>query len=216
MIAPLKDSMQKFWRSRRMEAFLSRMQPQKGAEILDIGGTPELWEMIDLELDVTLLNLSQVCHQFSGSTKRVYSVIEADATDTIAFRDRTFDIVFSNSVIEHLGDEFKQTAFVQNVYRLAPQYWIQTPSIWFPIEAHCNLPLWWFYPQELKQVWLNRWQDRGRKFLWKQMQETQVFTLAKFKTLLPDSAVYVERFAGFPKSYSLYHRSNEDVSTQKF
>jgi len=58
-------------------------------------------------------------------------------------QDGEFDLVFSNSVIEHVGDFERMRQFVHEARRVAKSYWIQTPSKWFPIEPHCGMPFWW-------------------------------------------------------------------------
>ncbi|MGH9671836.1 MAG: methyltransferase domain-containing protein, partial [Bryobacteraceae bacterium] len=39
------------------------------------------------------------------------------------FRDAAFDVVFSNSVIEHLGDEESQRRFAGEVARVGRGFW---------------------------------------------------------------------------------------------
>jgi len=53
----------------------------------------------------------------------------------------SFDAVYSNSTIEHVGDESRQALFAAAVRRLAPAYWVQTPSSHFPIEIHTGVSL---------------------------------------------------------------------------
>lgn len=209
MIETIKQQMQRLWRQRRMLAFLERMGPRSEAKVIDLGGTPDVWEMIDLDLDITLLNQPDEWKNWSGSFKRRYKFVEADACDAAGFANNDFDLVFSNSVVEHVGPPERQEAFARTVGRLAPSYWIQTPSVYFPIEAHCNLPFWWFYPPRLKQAWICRWQLQGREFLWKQMTETQVLSLSQLKSLFPGALVYTEYVAGFPKSYSMYSKRSK-------
>lgn len=204
VIEALKYRMQRNWRARRMQEFTQRMQLQPGMRIIDLGGLPELWETFDFELDITLVNFDSQFSHFSGSYRRTYRILSADACDLKELADGEFDLVFSNSVIEHVGLPDRQANFAQNVRRLAPQYWVQTPSIWFPIEAHCNLPFWWFYPSWLQQTCFARWQRQGKQFIWQQMNSTRVLTLDRLKSLFPGASVYVESVSGFPKSYSMY------------
>ncbi|MDJ0553218.1 MAG: class I SAM-dependent methyltransferase [Microcoleaceae cyanobacterium MO_207.B10] len=208
----IKPKMQKVWRTSRMATFLKLLRPQKGAKVLDLGGRPEMWEMIDIDLDITLLNLSTELEKYNRNReknwKQNYRWIEGDACSLPFFADGEFDLVFSNSVIEHIGGLEKQKMFAQNVRRLASSYWIQTPSIWFPIEAHCNLPLWWFYPTSLKQWWINWWEKQGQEFIRQQMSETRVLTVSELRLLFPEAQVYTEYVAGFPKSYCMYTNSH--------
>jgi hypothetical protein len=200
----LKSRMQCVWRTKRMADFVRHMPLKKGSRIIDFGGLPDLWEMLELELDITLINLPSAFLETSSSLSRKYHFVEADVSKDLSFKDYEFDIAFSNSVIEHVGDLKRQEKFAENFRRVAPNYWVQTPSIWFPIEAHCNLPFWWFYPESLKQLWFDRWERKGHDFLLTQMKSTRVLLLSQLKKLFPDSQVYVESFLGFQKSYSLF------------
>ncbi|OKH25973.1 hypothetical protein NIES593_02490 [Hydrococcus rivularis NIES-593] len=204
MIKAIKPRMQRHWRKRRMEAFIELMCLKPGSRIVDLGGLPEFWETIAIDLDITVLNLPGAFTGKRGSFTRQYRFVEADACELLDLADNSFDIAFSNGVIEHVGSLARQEAFAKTVRRLAPSYWIQTPSMWFPIEAHCNLPFWWFYPPSLKNAWIRHWQRQGREFKWKQMSETRVLSLGRLKTLFPEAKVYTECVAGFPKSYSMY------------
>ena len=57
------------------------------------------------------------------------------------FEDKQFDWVFSNAVIEHVGDESAQIAFVNEMLRVAHRVYFTTPYKFFPVEAHTNLLL---------------------------------------------------------------------------
>jgi hypothetical protein len=201
-----KQQMQHFWRQRRMSVFLTRMEVKSSYRIIDLGGTPELWEMVEQDLDITLLNFPEVIKSYQQlNFRHHYHFLAGDACHLTDLKNSKFDLVFSNSVIEHVGSLQRQEAFAETVHKLAPRYWIQTPSLWFPIEAHCGLPFWWFYPQPIKQAWIHRWQQQGRVFLWQQMSETQVLTRRRLRFLFPKAQIYTEYVVGFPKSYSMYY-----------
>ena len=131
-------------RKRRMRAFIALMGVAEGTAILDLGGQPAFWDQVPFRLKLTILNLPGQLHPVPP-THHDIRYVEGDACEVgDAFSDRTFDIVFSNSVIEHVGAADKRESFAQEVRRLGRSYWVQTPSMWFPIEAHSGMPLWWF------------------------------------------------------------------------
>jgi len=206
IVDTIKHRMQKIWRKKRMSAFLERIEPKDNWKVLDLGGLPEMWEILDLDLEITLLNLPGEFIGQNNHIKHNYKFIEADAAGELPFEDHYFDLVFSNSVIEHLGSSEQEEKFAHSVHRLAPRYWVQTPSIWFPIEAHCNMPFWWFYPQSFQNLWIERWKQKGYVFKWQQMLTTKVITLPRLKRLFPHGQVYTEYVAGFSKSYSIYYK----------
>ena len=92
-----------------------------------------------------------------------------DACNLTFVEDNAFDIAFSNSVIEHVGPPGNQEAFAREAHRVASRYWIQTPSIWFPIEAHNHMPFWWAYPEPVKRYFIDRW--RKKLAAWTEMIE---------------------------------------------
>ena len=63
---------------------------------------------------------------------------------------KTYDIVFSNSTIEHVGGHSRCQAFARSVRSLAPRYWVQTPYRYFPIEPHWVFPGFQFLPLALR------------------------------------------------------------------
>jgi hypothetical protein len=54
--------------------------------------------------------------------------------------DQEYDIAFSNSVIEHVGDWERQAAFASEIRRVGKNLWIQTPAKECPIEPHYLAP----------------------------------------------------------------------------
>lgn len=54
----------------------------------------------------------------------------------LPFGDGAFDLVYSNAVIEHVGDATDQQRFVDETARVGRTWIITTPNRWFPVEAH--------------------------------------------------------------------------------
>jgi hypothetical protein len=210
MLAQLKQSAQFVCRRRRMEAFLAIMQPKPKARILDVGGLPELngapgmWELIDADLQITLLNLPGAFSQYQSCQLDRYQIIEADACRSPPNFANKFDIVFSNGVIEHVGPKTLQCLFARFVLGAGARYWIETPSVTFPVEAHCDLPFWWYYPMPCRKAFLRRWKRNGKAFLARQMATTRPISAQALSHLFPGCSLFIERFAGLPKSISAY------------
>jgi lipopolysaccharide/colanic/teichoic acid biosynthesis glycosyltransferase len=60
----------------------------------------------------------------------------------LPFRDGAFDIVFSNAVIEHVGDRRQQARFVEECVRVARRaVFVAAPNRWFPYDTHVAFPL---------------------------------------------------------------------------
>jgi hypothetical protein len=143
-------------RNKRMRLFAALMGVREGMRILDLGGQPMIWESVPVRLNLTIVNLPGIAQQNAPSHHAI-RYVEGDACALEGLGEPTFDAVFSNSVIEHVGAAERRQAFAAAARRLGASYWVQTPSAWFPIEAHCGMPFWWLYPARVRQFFLARW-----------------------------------------------------------
>jgi hypothetical protein len=196
------------WRRARVRAFEDLVKPPPQARIIDLGGTFHMWNLINHDYHVTLVNLpgSYTDEQWRACPPQ-YELVEADACDlTDMFADQSFDVVFSNSVIEHVGDESRQEAFAREVQRLAPAYWVQTPSDAFPIEAHTGVPFYWKLPEGVRLTLERRWYEKLPAWA-ESIRETRVLSRQRMEELFPGASVYIERKLLFEKSYACYRPS---------
>jgi hypothetical protein len=123
------------------------------------------------------------------------------------FADRSFDVVFSNSVIEHVGGLENQERMAAEVIRIGRRYFIQTPNFGFPIEPHFLFPGFQWLP-ETSRIWLVRhfalgWveravDDRAARQL---VRDNCLMTERQFRSLFPGAKIYKERFLGLTKSF---------------
>lgn len=194
-------------RRKRMEQFIARVHPPSGARILDVGGTEELWHLIDHDFDVTILNLPEGQSE-SGTPpreRRRYLHVFGDATalDTDQYPDHCYDVVFCNSVIEHVGSDSNQAALAHHVMRLAPAFWVQTPSNRFPLEPHTGVPFYWQLPRIARERLHQRWQRNAPNWF-KMVRNTRVLSRARLTELFPGNQLFVERVSMMEKSYAVY------------
>jgi hypothetical protein len=187
-----------------MARFISTFQPRKGMRILDVGGHPAFWADVPIEAHVTTLNLEPFT--VVESMRRRCTAVVGDGRE-LPFGDGDFDIVFSNSVIEHLFNWEAQQKFAKEIRRVGRQYWVQTPAREFLVEPHLLTPCfhWLPRPVQLKLA--------GRFTVWgwiewptpAQAEEyvTQLRLLAfnEFSALFPDGIVFREKFLTLTKSY---------------
>jgi len=202
---------QKF-REKRFKFFsslLNKIKTNGQLKILDIGGTEIYWERMGYlpadYAEVTLLNLEETPTKLTN-----YKSIIGNACDLSEFEDGSFDIAFSNSVIEHLFAKENHRKMADEVRRVAKYYYIQTPNRYFPIEPHWLFPFFQFLPFNVK-VFLTRNFTLGHieKTNNKQkaisiVNEIQLLTEKEMKNIFPDGKVYREQFLGIKKSITMY------------
>lgn len=181
---------------------------QKGnIKILDIGGEIGYWKnigwqnhnctiyLLNLDTGNTPENMPGFCHVTGNALHLPYQFGE-------------FDLVFSNSVIEHMGSIDKQRIFADEVKKVCTKYIIQTPSFWFPLEPHSLLPFFQFIPHAVRAYFI-MWFTINyfpKASTYKEAiavsKSTIMFTKKRFKKLFPDADIQVEWLLGLPKSYT--------------
>ena len=213
----MKAAISTYFRTKRF-AFIKSLLDKltkggKKIKILDIGGTEDYWNSMGLNLEnnieIVLLNLYKIEVKGSG-----FSSIKGDACHLEGMADKSFDFVFSNSVIEHLFSMQNQQKMANEVKRVGKNYYIQTPNKFFPIEPHWVFPFFQFLPFGVK-VFLTKNFNLGHIPKAKNKQEAidlvnEVKLLSKkeLENLFMGSKLYIEKFIGFHKSYAVYHIEN--------
>lgn len=189
------------FRRKRMQQFFSVFSPSPDSRVVDIGGAVQTWN-VEAEshepFSVTLINNLE----YEDFASERFQVIEADAT-ALPFPDKSFDIAFSNSVIEHLGTWDRQQAFANEARRVAHKLWIQTPARCFPIEAHLLAPYIQYLPKRIQRR-IVLWTPRGLLnpgVVQQIVDEVRLLTYMEVRKLFPDCQILRERFCGFTKSY---------------
>jgi ubiquinone/menaquinone biosynthesis C-methylase UbiE len=128
-----------------MEILRSWVDLEKCESILDIGGELDasglqVIESLPDRKRVTVVNIDE---SHLATIKERYpeiTVRQADARQ-LDFRAESFDLVYSNAVIEHVGDWADQLAMANEVMRVGRRWFVTTPNRWFPFEFHTRLPL---------------------------------------------------------------------------
>jgi hypothetical protein len=129
-------------RARRWSLFSSYFPQLESMTVLDLGGTPFTWmHLADHSAAVVLVNRDA---QPQTSLAWLTTVIGDACALPQAIRGRPFDIVYSNSVIEHVGGYCQRRQFSESVHQAAARHWIQTPYRYFPVEPHWLFPFFQF------------------------------------------------------------------------
>ena len=162
----LADSISLRSRRRKLALFLETMRPTAETTVLDIGvddfgfgevGRQRARELRHPQLLRAGLSLARADHgarpargrRPSPRAIRPIRYVQGNASE-LPFEDSSFDVVFSNAVIEHVGDAEAQRRFVAEALRVAPRAFITTPNRWFPVEVHTRLPLVHWLPADAR------------------------------------------------------------------
>jgi hypothetical protein len=190
------------WRAERMRDMLARLCLPAGARVIDLGGSEFNWRLVEHDFHVTLVNLPGFNPSLTDPAR--FTSIEGDACDLRGVvPDGSFDLVFSNSTIEHVGGPERRALFAAECHRLAPAFWVQTPSERFPIEIHTGVPFYWKLPERARRAMLRKWEKTMPGWV-AMIRETWLVTEHELRSLFPDAKVYREKRYGFEKSYSFY------------
>ena len=208
--ATMREAAGRAFRKRRFMLFLPLLDQvlanQDSCRILDIGGELDYWTNVEgmlgeRRIHVTLLNLAP----FAVSDAR-FAFVTGDARDLGQFADMSFDVVHSNSVIEHVGRWEDMGAMTREVRRLAPIYFVQTPYFWFPIEPHNSTAFFHWMPEPVRVSMLMR-KPRGHwgkapdvDTAMRQIQSAVLLDFPMLLTLFPDATIKRERVLGMTKS----------------
>jgi len=197
------------FRRRRFAFFQSLLSHlERPVRILDVGGTETYWKMMEVkagdQVFITLLNLTQTDVSFPNVTS-----IAGDARAIMA-EDASFDVVFSNSVIEHVGTYQDQLQMSKEVRRVGKRYFVQTPNKYFPLEPHFLFPLFQFLPinirvlllQNFRLGWFSKTPDKVKA---REIVETiRLLDKREFLSLFPNAQIYEEKIFGMTKSFVAY------------
>ena len=205
-----KTSLAAGMRRKRFQHFLQLLERvPRPVTVLDIGGTQNFWEVMNYvnldQFQITLLNVHHVKTKFYN-----FSSIIGDATNLTGISDKSFDVVFSNSVIEHVGTYQQQQDMAREIQRVGKRYFVQTPNYYFPIEPHFLFPGFQWLPLSWRAYLLSHfnlgWIKRKATIQEAKSYVTQIRLLKKNEllTLFPGANLYEEKMGGLTKSFIVY------------
>ncbi|HEX3290001.1 MAG TPA: methyltransferase domain-containing protein [Gaiella sp.] len=158
----LADAISLRSRRRKLALFRELMRPGPSTTVLDVGVDEVSLGEAGGESGCTTHNLLEERYpwpeqltalglhdgtRFRARYPRI-AYVQGDAC-ALPFADESFDVVFSNAVIEHVGGPDRQEAFVREALRVGRRVFLTTPNRWFPIEVHTRLPLVHWLPRPL-------------------------------------------------------------------
>ncbi len=186
-------------RARRWEKFLETFPDIGEMTVLDLGGTPNYWANVPVQPGhVTCVNLDP---QYTSEVPWIEHVV-GDVCEPPAGE---FDLVVSNSLLEHVGGHQPRLRLAEVVRSSAERYWVQTPYRYFPIEPHWLFPGMQWLPYHARVEVSLRWsfshvQTSTREAAENRVNEIDLVGIDQMRGYFPDATLWYERFAGLVKS----------------
>jgi hypothetical protein len=198
-------------RARILREFIATLSEGRDEiRILDVGGRTQYWQHIGMDfllkhnVRVTLLNLHAT--ELDGHNHGPFDFVVGDACQMV-FADEEFDLVHSNSVIEHVETWGNMKAFAEETRRVGKHYFVQTPYFWFPIDPHYYaMPMFHWLPRPIRARLLRRFplatsgraKDIDTSFQF--VDAARLLCRHQFRFLFPDASHSFEKLVGLPKS----------------
>lgn len=188
-------------RQRRTARLVTRFPSLSEMAVLDLGGTVEHWEHLGVQpRSLTIVNIFE-----QHSPDPTVTTVCGDAcTLPDSLNGAEFDLVYSNSVLEHVGGAARRSDMAEVVASAAPHHWVQTPYRYFPIEPHWLFPGFQLLPVPARVMITERWpvgyyRGRGRQAV-EEVLSTELIGRTEMAYLFPDSDLVAEKVLGFTKS----------------
>ena len=191
----------RYFRTKRMRQFWHRFGLTPETLVLDIGGTPFNWSLLSDRPRLVMLNISPPQRERDSPI----TWLVADGRH-LPFKDEAFDVIYSNSVIVHLGSLETQRLFANECRRVGLHYYVQTPNKWFPIEPHFITPFIHWLPRGVQRRLLRNFTVRGLITRMTQREcedlwgEIRLLDERELQQLFPEAKIWYERMLGLTKS----------------
>jgi hypothetical protein len=202
-IIDAEDSLGGRRRARRWRWLVQTFPDLDQMSVIDLGGTVSTWLRAPVRArHVHVVNLS-------APPAEVPEWAEVERGDACALpahiANRRYDLVFSNSVIEHVGGHERRLRFAESVHALADAHWVQTPYRYFPIEPHWLAPGLQFLPVAMRASVAHRWPlaytpGRPKQAVLRTVLWTELLDRTQMRHYFPDSVLRSERVIGLTKS----------------
>jgi hypothetical protein len=191
-------------RARRWEWFQAEFPAIESMSVIDLGGTAEAWLRAPVRpASVHVVNIA------AEPAEPVASWIRADRADACDLPERIsrgrYDLVFSNSVIEHVGGHAQRMRFAEAIRKISNRHWVQTPYRYFPVEPHWLFPGLQFMPLALRARLSYHWPLVHTKATslddaLQASMEVELISRTEMRFYFPDSDIRAERGLGLVKS----------------
>jgi len=200
LVSRIQSRIMSYFRTRRHRWLVEEFGSCR--TVVDIGGRESMWQTVEMCPRVTLVNMEDM--ETAGLR---FDYVRGDGR-ALNMPDDSFDLAFSNSVIEHVGPFEDQQKFAQEMMRVGRRVYCQTPNRWFPVEFHFLgmfvhwLPRKWFSYRVHRYLTLRGVLAKPSQEQSNQLRSSvRLLTRREMKQLFPGCQIRTERFLGLPKSF---------------
>jgi hypothetical protein len=193
-------------RRRKFELFGDVFHPRPEDRVLDVGASGRLFPPYTFEdfysyperivgggIELDDVKSARLTYPFCH-----YAIFDGCV---LPFRDKSFDIVFSNAVIEHVIGEGRQSQFAREIMRVGKSWFVTTPNYWFPLESHYYLLLIQFLPRRLQRTYNGLFGTVPKD----QMREVALLSARRLQRLFPTSSIARMRVSFWPETLVAYY-----------
>jgi hypothetical protein len=198
-------------RTKKFDLLMSVFRARPEDRVLDVGASGEVFLQYSLE-DIYPFPKRIVAGGYEAreivSARRHYPQPQYALFDGCAlpFPDQSFDLVFSNAVIEHILGPGRQEKFAREIMRVGKNWFVTTPNYWYPFETHHHLPFFQFLPRPL-QMQYNRL--LGTHIPKGTVQELGLLSARQLRRLFPTSRIVPVRVTFWPETLVAYYIQSE-------
>jgi ubiquinone/menaquinone biosynthesis C-methylase UbiE len=190
-------------RKKKYRLFTEVMRPSASTRILNVGATGTTTGLADqLESSYPYqgnitgggINLTEV-QDYRRSFPEVRAVMFNGCA--LPFPDQSFDIVYSNAVLEHLPGEDLVQRFAAEVQRVGKAWFVTTPNFWYPFDPHYHLPFVQLLSQDAQRALVQKLGKTPYDYL-------HLFSKRELRRLFPTSNVIGCRVTFYPETLIAY------------
>ena len=196
-------------RTQKLRIFFQMLGLTERDRVLDVGGecdptceSIQLCESYPWKHRLTILNYDGRVLKLLNQQHPEISTVLGDAR-SLPFLAKSFDVIYSNAVIEHLGTWENQRAMACEIQRVARRWFVSTPNRWFPYEFHARVPLVsWLPPKFMtavcRHLCYNHVERRYRSGI--DLSGLRLLSARNLRQLFPGSQILPLRITFYPES----------------